>query len=185
MASGRPTKEQLQAAYGVTIPDLIAPDLRLLLVGINPSLWSGWAGQHFARPGNRLWQTLHESGLTPRRLEPADTDELLATGIGITNLVARATARADELAPDEIRAGRSILEVTARRFRPLVVAVLGLSAYRTAFDAPKAAGGRQPQPIGGRVAWLLPNPSGLNANYQQPALNAAYAELRDYLIALP
>src|SRR5581483_1073382 len=101
----RPTRADLAAAYGTTIPDLAGPDLRVLLVGINPSLYSGWTGHHFARPGNRLWRTLHEAGFTQRRLDPQETDEITAAGLGITNLVARATARADELSADEVRAG--------------------------------------------------------------------------------
>lgn len=173
----RPTRADLTAAYGRTIPDLVAPDLRLLLVGINPSLWSAWSGHHFGRPSNRLWITLHESGLTPRRLGPADTDALLAAGIGVTNLVARATARADELAPDEIRAGRPRLEHTIARWKPRYVAVLGVTAYRIAFATPKAQVGDQHSTLAGAHLWALPNPSGLNAHYQQPALTAAYAEL--------
>src|SRR4051794_10005423 len=120
--TGRPTKQELAAAYGRTLPDLVAPGLRMLLVGINPSLFSGWSGHHFGRPSNRLWATLHEAALTPRRLRPEDTDELLAAGIGITNLVARATARADELSDDEIRAGVPGLRELARRWRPRAVA---------------------------------------------------------------
>ena len=181
----RPSKQDLAAAYDTTLPDLVAPGLRVLLVGINPSLWSGWSGRHFGRPSNRLWTTLHEAGLTPRRLAPEDTAELLAAGIGITNLVARATARADELSDDEIRAGVPRLEATVRHWRPRAVAVLGVSAYRVAFARPKAAVGRQPEPFEGALLWVLPNPSGLNAHYQQPALSAAYADLRAALDDAP
>jgi TDG/mug DNA glycosylase family protein len=177
----RPTKQELSAAYGRTLPDLVAPGLRVLLVGINPSLWSGWSGYHFGRPSNRLWQTLHEAGLTPRRLHPEDTDELLGAGIGITNLVARATARADELSDEEIRAGVPRLEELVARWRPPVVAVLGVTAYRVAFSRPAAVVGRQLDPLAGAVVWVLPNPSGLNAHYQQPALTAEYAALRQAL----
>jgi TDG/mug DNA glycosylase family protein len=176
--TGRPTKEQLAAAYDRTLPDLVAPGLRLLLVGINPSLWSGWSGYHFGRPSNRLWTTLHEAGFTPRRLAPEDTAALLAAGIGITNLVTRATARADELTDDEIRAGVPRLSALVREVRPRAVAVLGVSAYRVAFGRPKAAVGRQPETVDGAMLWVLPNPSGLNAHYQQPALTAEYAALR-------
>jgi TDG/mug DNA glycosylase family protein len=172
-----PTKAELAASYGRVIPDLVAADLRVLLVGINPSLWSGWSGHHFGRPSNRLWTTLHEAGLTGQRLHPEQTVELLAAGIGVTNLVARATARADELTDDEIRAGVPRLERTVRRWRPRSVAVLGITAYRTAFRRPKATIGPQPEQIEGAVLWVLPNPSGLNAHYQQPALTAEYAEL--------
>src|SRR3954454_9837077 len=118
VSDGRPTKQELSAAYGRTLPDLVAPGLRVMLVGINPSLWSGWSGRHFGRPSNRLWRTLHEAGLTPRRLDPEDTDELLAAGIGINNLVARATARADELSDDELRAGVPHLRELVTRRRP-------------------------------------------------------------------
>jgi TDG/mug DNA glycosylase family protein len=179
--TGRPTKEQLATAYGRTLPDLVAPGLRVLLVGINPSLWSGWSGYHFGRPSNRLWTTLHEAGFTSRKLAPEDTAELLAAGIGISNLVARATARADELTDDEIRAGVPRLSALVRGVRPRAVAVLGVSAYRVAFARPKAAVGRQPETLDGAVLWVLPNPSGLNAHYQQPALTAAYAALRTAL----
>jgi TDG/mug DNA glycosylase family protein len=176
--TGRPTKQQLADAYDRTLPDLVAPGLRVLLVGINPSLWSGWSGYHFGRPSNRLWTTLHESGLTPRRLAPEDTAELLAAGIGITNLVARATARADELADDEIRAGVPGLRELVRQWRPRAVAVLGVTAFRVAFARPKAVVGPQPESLEGSLLWVLPNPSGLNAHYQQPALTAEYAALR-------
>jgi TDG/mug DNA glycosylase family protein len=159
------------------VPDLVAPGLRVLLVGINPSLWSGWSGYHFGRPSNRLWLTLHQAGLIPRRLVAEDTDELLAAGIGITNLVNRATARADELTDDEIRAGLPRLTGTVRTYRPRTVAVLGITAYRTAFRRPKAVVGPQPEPLAGAALWVLPNPSGLNAHYQQPDLTALYARL--------
>jgi TDG/mug DNA glycosylase family protein len=177
-----PSRVDLLAAYGRTVPDLVGPDLRVLLVGINPSLWSGWAGLHFARPSNRLWPTLEQAGLTPRRLRPDETDALLAAGIGITNLVNRATARADELEPDEIRAGVPRLRALARRWHPPFVAVLGVTAYRIAFDRRRAAVGVQPELLEGVRLWVLPNPSGLNAHYQQPDLTAAYAELRTAMI---
>jgi TDG/mug DNA glycosylase family protein len=150
----------------------------VLLVGINPSLYSGWSGHHFARPGNRLWRTLAEAGFTDRILLPSETAALVDAGIGITNLVARSTARADELTPDEIRAGVQPLARLVRRTRPRFVAFLGVSSYRIAFDHPKAQVGRQKAPFEGAEVWVLPNPSGLNAHYQQPALTAAYAELR-------
>jgi TDG/mug DNA glycosylase family protein len=173
----RPSKQELAGAYGREIPDLAGPGLRVLLVGINPSLWSGWSGLHFGRPSNRLWTTLHEARLTPRRLRPEDVDELRAAGIGITNLVNRATARADELSDDEIRAGVPRLRETVRRWRPPHVAVLGVSAYRVAFGRPKATVGPQDETLEGARLWVLPNPSGLNAHYQQPALTAEYARL--------
>ncbi len=173
-----PTREQLQAAYGATVPDLIAPGLRVLLVGINPSLWSGAVGRHFGRPGNRLWRTLHQAGFTERQLDPREPDLLLASGIGVTNLVARSTARADELTDDEIRAGVTPLRELVERWQPGWVAFLGLSAYRTAFGEPKTGVGPRPERFAGAGVWVLPNPSGLNAHYQQPALTQAYAGLR-------
>ena len=130
MGAARPTKADLQAAYGATIPDLGGPGVRILLVGINPSLWSGWAGLHFARPGNRLWRTLHEAGFTDRVLSPDETAAILAAGLGITNLVARATARADELDAAEIAAGVAPLRRLLRAWQPAVVAFLGISTYR-------------------------------------------------------
>jgi TDG/mug DNA glycosylase family protein len=173
-----PTHDELQAAYGATIPDVGGPGVRILLVGINPSLWSGWAGLHFARPGNRLWRTLHAAGFSDRVLDPSDTEAIEAAGLGITNLVARATARADELDKAEIAAGVQPLRALVRAWRPSVIAFLGISTYRVAFAAPKAAVGRQSETFESAVVWVLPNPSGLNASYQQPALTAAYAELR-------
>lgn len=180
-----PTREELQSAYDATVPDLVGPDLRVLLVGINPSLWSGAVGHHFARPANRLWRTLHEAGFTDWRLHPADGRELLAAGVGITNLVARSTARADELDAAEVRAGVAPLTALVERWQPAFVAFLGLSSYRVAFSRPRATVGEQPEQLAGARVWLLPNPSGLNAHYQQPALTAAYAELRAALPDLP
>ena len=173
-----PTRAQLQAAYGTVIPDLVRPGLRVLLVGINPSLYSGWSGQHFARPGNRLWRTLHEAGFTDRRLDPAETEAILEAGLGITNLVARATARADELTSDELRAGVGPLRRLVRRLQVPYVAMLGVSTYRLAFDQRRAQVGPQEETLEAARVWVLPNPSGLNAHYQQPALTAAYADLR-------
>ena len=178
----RPTPAELQAAYGAVIPDLVGPGIRVLLVGINPSLYSGWTATHFARPGNRLWRTLHEAGLTDRQLHPSESEAIVAAGLGITNLVARATARADELTDDEIRAGVEPLRRLVRRCRrrwggPSYVAFLGISTYRVAFGRPKAVVGEQPERFEQAGVWVLPNPSGLNAHYQQPALTASYAEL--------
>lgn len=175
--TSRPTREEVLAAYGRTVPDLVAPGPRVLLCGINPSLESGLRGLHFATPGNRLWPTLHAAGWTPRRLDPADTAELLAAGIGITNLVARATARADELTDAELRAGLPLLATLAETWRPGWVAFCGMSAYRVATGHRKATVGPQAERIGGRPVWLLPNPSGLNASWQLPRLAAAYGEL--------
>jgi TDG/mug DNA glycosylase family protein len=178
-----PSRRELQAAYGTQIPDLVGPGIRVLLVGINPSLYSGWSVTHFARPGNRLWRTLEEAGFTERRLHPSESAAIAAAGLGITNLVARATARADELSDEQVRSGveplRRLVRSCRRRWGgPAFVAFLGISTYRVAFAAPKAAVGRQPESFEGASVWVLPNPSGLNAHYQQPALTAAYAELR-------
>jgi len=158
--------------------------VQVLLVGINPSLYSGWTKTHFARPGNRLWRTLHEAGFTDRRLHPAESDAILSAGIGITNLVARATARAEELTDDEVRAGVEPLRRLVRRVRPAYVAFLGISTYRVAFARPKAVVGEQPERFEGAGVWVLPNPSGLNAHYQQLALTAAYKDLSDAVAAI-
>jgi TDG/mug DNA glycosylase family protein len=179
----RPTREDLAAAVDRAIPDLLADSLRLLIVGINPGLYSGATGYHFARPGNRFWPTLAGAGLTPRQLAPDETAELLANGIGITNLVNRTTATAAELRPDELRAGAARLRATVARWRPLVVAVLGVSAYRLAFEAPGARIGRQPEALEGATLWVLPNPSGLNARYQLPQLVELFERLRADMVA--
>ena len=166
----RPTPEQLRAAVGRAIPDVIAPGLRVLFVGINPGLYSGATGCHFARPGNRFWPTIHRAGFTPRQLAPDETDELLKLGIGITNLVNRTTATAAELSREELIAGGHRLREVVRRHRPRAVAVLGVTAFRTAFERPTASIGRQDEDLERATLWLLPNPSGLNAHYQLPAL---------------
>ena len=173
----RPTKQDLADAYGKTIPDVVAPGLAVLFCGINPGLYSAATARHFARPGNRFWPALHRSGFTPRQLAPAEQDELLALGLGITNVVARATATAAELGRDELRAGGRDLVAFVGRWEPAYLAVLGVTAYRTAFDAPGAAVGPQPG-LGGTRVWVLPNPSGLNAHWQPPALAAEFARLR-------
>jgi len=173
-----PDRIELLAAAGRRIPDVAAPGLRVLFCGINPGLWSAAVGQHFARPGNRFWKVLSGAGFTDRVLAPAEQDQLLAVGVGITNLVARATAAADELTAEELAAGARRLRAKATRLRPAYVAVVGLGAYRVAFGRPRATVGRQPEPLGPAVLWLLPNPSGLQAHYQLPDLVAAYAELR-------
>jgi TDG/mug DNA glycosylase family protein len=173
----RPTRTDLENARDKQISDVIAPDLRILFVGINPGLWSGATGHHFARPGNRFWRAIHEAGLTPTLLSPDQQDELPGYGIGITNLVNRTTARADELTPDELRTGGQTLAEKVERYRPAKVAFLGVSTYRVAFDEPKAVAGRQARRIGQSEVWVLPNPSGLNAHYQLPALAEAYSQL--------
>lgn len=172
-----PSRADLLAAYGRTIPDLAGPGMRVLLVGINPSLWSGAVGQHFARPSNRLWPVLHQAGFTDRRLHPSETGELVRAGLGITNLVARATARADELSKEEVSAGLPGVAAVAERWNPRYVAFLGLTTYRIASGHRQAGVGEQPGRLGGAGVWLLPNPSGLNAGYQLPALIETYAAL--------
>jgi TDG/mug DNA glycosylase family protein len=159
----------------------VAKDLRVLFCGINPSLISAATGHHFARPGNRFWRTLHEAGFTRRRLAPAEQRTLLVHGIGLTNLVARATASAAELSPGELAAGRRRLEAKVRRLRPGVVAVLGIGAYRQGFGQARAVLGRQPERLAGADLWVLPNPSGLNAHYRLPDLVALHCALRQAL----
>jgi double-stranded uracil-DNA glycosylase len=173
----KPTPADLLAAVGKALTDVTAPGLDVLFCGINPGLYTAWAGHHFARPGNRFWPALHRSGFTPRQLAPAEQDELLELGLGITNVVARATATAAELGRDELRSGGRDLVGFVGRWRPAYLAVLGVTAYRTAFDAPGAAVGPQPA-IGGTRVWVLPNPSGLNAHWQPSALAAEFARLR-------
>lgn len=160
--------------------DVIAPGIGVLFCGINPSLFSAARGHHFARPGNRFWPALHLAGLTPRRLSPDEDATLPRYGLGVTNVVARPTASAAELTPEELRAGAVALAELVAAYRPRVVAVLGITAWRVAFDRPRAALGRQPDRLGDAVAWVLPNPSGLNAHYQVPDLARLYAELRPY-----
>jgi len=166
----RPDAAALRAAASRTLADVVVPGLRILFVGINPGLYSGATGHHFARPGNRFWPTLFAAGLTPRRLGPCEEHALLDVGLGVTNLVARTTASAAELDPDElVRGGRRLTRLVAR-IRPRMVAFLGLSTYRIAFARPRASVGAQPERLAGARVWLLPNPSGLNAHWQAPAL---------------
>lgn len=177
--SPKPSRADLLAAHNKTVRDVIAPGLRVLFCGINPGLYSGATGHHFARPGNRFWPTLHQAGFTPRLLEPSEERELLTYGYGITNLVARATATADELSPEELVAGQRRLRAKVKRYQPVVVAVLGISAYRTAFGQETVILGRQPEKMANSVVWVLPNPSGLNAHYQLGALADQYRTLRE------
>ncbi|MDQ4124327.1 MAG: G/U mismatch-specific DNA glycosylase [Actinomycetota bacterium] len=179
MAVPKPTKEELAAAFGRKIPDVIAPGLDVLFCGINPGLYSGATGNHFARPGNRFWPALHMSGFTPRQLHPSEKEELLALGLGITNVVDRTTARADELTSEEIVAGGRALRRKVKRYAPRYLAVLGLGAYRVAFGVKTATVGPQEESIGETKLWLLPNPSGLNAHYQLPDLAEEFAKLRE------
>ena len=162
----RPTRQQLAEAAGKTVPDVIAPGLRVLFCGINPGLYTAAVGHHFARPGNRFWPALHASGFTGRLLSPFEEHELLGLGLGITNVVAHATVAAAELTPADFIKGGRLLRNKVRRFQPRFVAVLGVGAYRLAFARPKAVVGMQKELVHSARVWVLPNPSGLNANYQ-------------------
>ncbi len=179
----KPTKEQLLAAEGKTVPDVIAPGLRVLFCGINPGLYTAAVGHHFARPGNRFWPALFAGGFTDRLVSPFDERELLELGYGITNVVMRATVTADQLSREELRAGGERLRKKLKRYRPGFLAVLGLGAYRAAWDKPNAVIGRQEEKIGNTIIWVLPNPSGLNAHYQAKDLARLFAELHDAVIA--
>ena len=176
----KPTREQLLAATEKTVEDVIAPNLRVLFCGINPGLYTAAVGHHFARPGNRFWPALYAGGFTERLLSPFDERELLQSGYGITNVVSRTTNSADQLAREEIIAGGEQLRAKVLRYRPRVLAVLGVGAYRTAFSQPKATIGRQEEMIGETVLWVLPNPSGLNANYQPADLARLFRELKEF-----
>ncbi|MFY9586982.1 MAG: G/U mismatch-specific DNA glycosylase [Actinomycetota bacterium] len=178
METWRPTKQQLADARGKTIRDVIAPDLKVLFVGINPGLYSGAVGRHFARPGNRFWKTLHRAGFTDVELSPFDQERLLDHGLGITNLVRRTTATAAELSPEELRRGSVSITRKVKHYRPRVVAVLGIGAYRAAFERPRATIGLQSEKIESARVWVLPNPSGLNANYQLPELARWFRALK-------
>jgi double-stranded uracil-DNA glycosylase len=174
----RPKRADLAAARDLTIPDVAAPGLLVLFVGINPGLYSAATGYHFARPGNRFWPALHLSGFTPRQFRPDEQEQLLPLGLGITNIVARATARADELTAAELHDGARILRAKADRLRPSWLAVVGLTAYRTAFGDAGAGVGPQQQTLQGTQVWVLPNPSGLNASYQIDRLAQEFGRLR-------
>ncbi|HEV3170396.1 MAG TPA: G/U mismatch-specific DNA glycosylase [Actinocrinis sp.] len=176
--TARPTAAEMSAAHGSTIPDVIAPGLRVLFCGINPGLWSAVVRQHFARPGNRFWPALYASGFTPRLLGPDEQALLPDLGLGITNVAARATARADELTTRELREGGRILTAKAARYRPRWVAIVGITAYRAAFDRPRAVIGPQPETLADSRLWVLPNPSGLNALWTTPRLTEAFRAFR-------
>jgi TDG/mug DNA glycosylase family protein len=179
----KPTKAELEAAAGKSIKDVVAPNLKVLFCGINPGLYTAATGHHFARPGNRFWPALHAAGFTERLLHPSEQRELLALGFGVTNLVNRATVAADELDQKELRAGRDRLERTVRRYRPRTVAVVGIGAYRVAFDRPRAKEGPQEETLGGARLWVLPNTSGLNANHRPADFARAFKALLDSLTA--
>lgn len=174
-----PSRTALAAAAGRKVPDVIAPGLRVLFCGINPGLYSGATGHHFARPGNRFWPALHGAGFTARLISPWEERELLTHRCGVTNLVARATASADEIGAAELVAGRRRLLLKVQRYHPTCVAMLGIGAFRTAFGRPAATPGRQRERVGTAVLWLLPNPSGLNAHYPLDRLIGLLRTLRD------
>ncbi|HEX4082393.1 MAG TPA: G/U mismatch-specific DNA glycosylase [Acidimicrobiales bacterium] len=174
----RPNAAELAAAEGKTVPDIIGPDLGVLFCGINPGRWSGAVGHHFAHPGNRFWKALEASGFTDERLTPDREQELLRSGVGITNVVARTTAAAAELSRDELRAGRTVLEAKVAQWRPRAVAFLGMTAYRTAFGRPHAGIGEQPERLGTARLWVLPNPSGLQGRYGMDRIASELAALR-------
>ena len=160
------------------LPDVIAAGLDVLFCGINPSLMSAERGHHLARPGNRFWPAIHLAGFTPTLFTPEQDRELLTYGLGITNVVARPTRAAAELTPEELRDGAAALAELVGEYRPRVLAVLGVTAWRTGFARPKAVMGLQPERIGGEVTWVVPNPSGLNAHFQVADLGRIYRQLR-------
>jgi TDG/mug DNA glycosylase family protein len=175
-------KLDLAAARDRTLPDILPADghpLHVLFCGINPGLYSAATGWHFARPGNRFWPALHLSGFTPRRLEPREQDELPAYGLGITNIAPRATAQAAELTATELRDGAATLRALVDRHRPEFLAIAGVTAYRTAFDQPRAVIGPREERLGAARLWILPNPSGLNAHATLPKLAQAFSDLRE------
>jgi double-stranded uracil-DNA glycosylase len=173
-----PSKEEIRKAANKTIHDVIAPNLKILFCGINPGLYSAATGHNFARPGNRFWPTLFKSGFTDRLLSPYEERKLLEYGYGITNIVKRATASADELSKEELIEGAKELKRKVAKYTPSYLAVVGLTAYRTAFKSPKAKIGLQEEKLGNTSIWVLPNPSGLNAHHQLPDLIKYFAELR-------
>ena len=183
MQRAKPSIADLRGAAGQSVPDVIAPGLRLLFCGINPGLYSGAVGHHFARPGNRFWPVLHMAEFTPRLLLPEEERGLLHYGYGITNLVERATSSERDLSVEELVAGRRRLEEKARRYAPGCIAVLGIGAYRAAFERPRAGLGGQSETLGGATVWVLPNPSGLNAHYQPTDLVRLFRKLRMVLLS--
>lgn len=174
----KPTRDEIQAAEGEKVADLIRPGLKVLFCGINPGLYSGAVGHHFAYPGNRFWPALYLGGFTPRQLEAHEGEKLLELGYGITNFVERATARASDLEPEEFVEGKAELQGKIAAYQPDYLAVLGIGAFRKAFGRRKVELGLQPERFGGAKVWLLPNPSGLNAHYQVDDLGQLFAELR-------
>lgn len=174
------TRAELDAFRGALVPDLVGSDVKLLFVGINPGLWTAAVQTHFAHPANRFYPALLAAGIIERPIDPAagmsdeDRASFVGRGLGITNLVARASARADELTPEELRTGGALLVERVAQWRPAVVAIAGITAYRAAFGMRKAAVGRQPEPLAGAQLWVVPNPSGLNAHHTVASLADAY-----------
>lgn len=181
MIKFKPSKEDLRDAPNRTTEDLIDGNLKVLFCGINPGMWSGATGFHFAKPGNRFWKALHLGGFTNRVLHPSEEHELLENGFGITSFCKRTTARADELTAEEYVQGGKLLVKKIEKYAPQFLAVLGIGAYRTAFNLPKAKLGLQAETVGKTRIWLLPNPSGLNAHYQLNDLAKLFGELRQYV----
>jgi TDG/mug DNA glycosylase family protein len=179
----KPTQAELLAARSKRVPDLIARDLIVLFAGINPGLYTAAIGRHFGRPGNRFWAALYDGGFTPRLFSPFENALLLDLKLGITNVVDRATARADELTADELRAGGRRLEAKVRRWRPTVVAFVGIGSYRIVSGVKDAGVGLQGVPFGGSHAWVLPNPSGLNAHYLPADLARLFRDVRIWATA--
>ena len=175
----RPSKEELLAAVGKGVPDVIAHNLRVLFCGINPGLYTAAVGHHFARPGNRFWPALFAGSFTDRLFSPFEERSLLPLGFGITNIVNQATVAASELTRPQLEEGRRRLEAKVSRYRPRFLAILGLQAYRLAFNRPGASLGRQPETIGATAIWLLPNPSGLNAHHRPADFARLFRELRE------
>ena len=174
----KPTKSEILAASGKTVPDVITPNLKVLFCGINPGLYTAAIGHHFGRPGNRFWPVLYKSGFTERLLSPFDERELLKLGYGITNIFDHATAAADEISQEALKEGAEQLKLKILKFRPKILAVLGIGAYKIAFNKQKAKLGKQDERIGETIIWILPNPSGLNAHYDLEGLAKLFMELK-------
>lgn len=185
LAPWKPSREIQLKSISRRVPDVIAPDLEILFCGINPGLYSAAVGHHFAGPGNLFWPTLYATHFTPRLLTAFDEPEMLALGYGITNLVPKASASAEELTKEELRAGVRTVKRKVRKFKPKYLAVLGLAAYRTGFQKTKAQVGLQEEKIGSTLVYLLPNPSGLNAFHQPAILNQMFADFRTLVTGIP
>lgn len=180
----KPTKEQIAQSVNKQISDVIAPGIKLLFCGINPGLYTGAIEKHFGRPGNRFWPALFAGGITPRLYSPFEQHLLLLDNMGITNLVNRATARADEVEETELQKGAEVLSEKIAKYKPVAVAILGITTYRTAFKKPKAKLGIQEDVISGAKIWVLPNPSGLNAHFQIKELGLLFAQLKSGVFGL-